>query len=1239
MAAKQKFKQGLELWGLELRSNNGGVVTLANSLGIFVHANTADRTYTLPNATGTLALTSDIHAPVTLGTANGLSLATQALSLGLASSGVTGALSGTDWNTFNGKQAALNGTGLVRMAGTTVSYDNNTYLISGGPISGTTGTFSGTVYVQNGLISVEGTVPTIKLVNGSYPRATITLSNLDQYTRIRSHTSLGALIDDVITIPNVANGTIAFSATRPITGLSFNLITGLASVVSPVNGTAAVGTSTTVARQDHVHGTDTTRAQDSLVVHLAGTETITGVKSFTGNTNFANVFVALSAAYDQFHVSSHGTPGQGITFECINVARNGYTSLRIFASAWKLHNGTADIVTITSTGNITATQFIKSGGTSAQFLKADGSVDSSTYSTTAHNHTGVYQPLATNLTSIGALANAAGVLSNNGTGTFSYVALPTVNAGTLGASAATAGATNTTVALNFSAAWNANSASNVTINPVVGPAITALATLMTGATTGFLKKTAADTYTLDTSTYLTALPAHTLDSHSNVTITANSAGEILKWSGTAWINNTLAEAGIQPAGTYLTSGGALGTPSSGTLTNCTFPTLNQNTTGSAYSLNCLDTRAVVTTPETVASPLIKFEFKTNATESLSDGGTYFGEMTFRKYGSSTDWTGGGSHQLGFTDNGNIHHRYGSSTTWGTWFKLWDSNNLTNLNQLINGPGYTSNTGTVTAIGVTTANGVSGSSSGGATPNLTITLGAITPTSVNGLTLATNGNNGRDWATAPVPYITGSGVIEIGKYLDWHETSNDGVDYAARMTCTSGGIVFSGGLTAHGEVYIGGVIRSNGSQSVNLHLDPVAGTNATYLNFYQGTGGVNFGNGASGVVASVSSSGIIDASLFRTSFTNGTNYAYTHLAGYYAAAATTTGTIKIAIPSAAYGTMVVLRIVGYDYSSENAWELNIGGYVYSTDVNGWHSPARSVRGTNCPFTSVRFAKDPSGYPCILLGVMATSWSYETITITEAITGYSAQNQLAGTTISLLANETSYVASAAYDPNSISTVSSVTATSFVKTSGTSAQFLKADGSVDSNAYSTTAHNHSGVYAPVAQTFYLGTTSIAINRTSGAIALTGITSIDGSSAQIQLNTTTSTVYLMGASGVSGTGYLYGITSVYMTNGTVYGSDFSASSDERLKENWEDLPVDFISQLAKVKVGTYHRIDNDKMSIGASAQSLQKCMPLAVRAGEDQMLSISYGNAALVSAVELAKEVEKLKEKIAMLEERLAS
>jgi hypothetical protein len=46
------------------------------------------------------------HNALTLGTANGLSLSTQALSLGLASTSTTGALSSTDWNVFNNKPSS-----------------------------------------------------------------------------------------------------------------------------------------------------------------------------------------------------------------------------------------------------------------------------------------------------------------------------------------------------------------------------------------------------------------------------------------------------------------------------------------------------------------------------------------------------------------------------------------------------------------------------------------------------------------------------------------------------------------------------------------------------------------------------------------------------------------------------------------------------------------------------------------------------------------------------------------------------------------------------------------------------------------------------------------------------------------------------------------------------------------------------------------------------------------------------
>jgi hypothetical protein len=41
--------------------------------------------------------------------------------------------------------------------------------------------------------------------------------------------------------------------------------------------------------------------------------------------------------------------------------------------------------------------------------------------------------------------------------------------------------------------------------------------------------------------------AHTLASHSDVTLTSIASGELLKWNGSAWINNTLAEAGIAAA--------------------------------------------------------------------------------------------------------------------------------------------------------------------------------------------------------------------------------------------------------------------------------------------------------------------------------------------------------------------------------------------------------------------------------------------------------------------------------------------------------------------------------------------------------------------------------------------------------------------------------------------------------------------------------------------------------------------
>lgn len=55
---------------------------------------------------------------------------------------------------------------------------------------------------------------------------------------------------------------------------------------------------------------------------------------------------------------------------------------------------------------------------------------------------------------------------------------------------------------------------------------------------------------------------------------------------------------VGSAGAFVTNGGALGTPSSGTLTNCSFPTLNQNTTGSAATLTTARTLTIGATGQT-----------------------------------------------------------------------------------------------------------------------------------------------------------------------------------------------------------------------------------------------------------------------------------------------------------------------------------------------------------------------------------------------------------------------------------------------------------------------------------------------------------------------------------------------------------------------------------------------------------------------------------------------------------------
>ena len=126
-------------------------------------------------------------------------------------------------------------------------------------------------------------------------------------------------------------------------------------------------------------------------------------------------------------------------------------------------------------------------------------------------------------------------------------------------------------------------------------------------------------------------------------------------------------------------------------------------------------------------------------------------------------------------------------------------------------------------------------------------------------------------------------------------------------------------------------------------------------------------------------------------------------------------------------------------------------------------------------------------------------------------------------------------------------------------------------------------------------------------------------------------------GQDGVTFTTRMQLTSSALTTTGSFTASgNVTAYSDERLKKDWAALPADFIARLATVKSGTYTRIDSGERQAGSSAQDWQALLPEVVSASNDeaQTLALAYGNAALVSAVELAKDNVELRARIERLE-----
>jgi hypothetical protein len=344
------------------------------------------------------------------------------------------------------------------------------------------------------------------------------------------------------------------------------------------------------------------------------------------------------------------------------------------------------------------------------------------------------------------------------------------------------------------------------------------------------------------------------------------------------------------------------------------------------------------------------------------------------------------------------------------------------------------------------------------------------------------------------------------------------------------------------------------------------------------------------------------------------------------------------------------------STQSAGAVAItGGTINGTTVGA--TTASTVRGTTITATTqVDYAGSTSGTTTLKASAVAgaTTITMPATTGTMALT--SDLPTVNNGTLTLAVSGTGLSGSASFTANQAGS-SSFTVTSNATNANTASTIVARDASGNFTAGTITAALTGNVTGNVtgssgsctgnsatATTATTATTANALNsannysvtrltatpNTSGVS--TGITCVNGDMTAYRSGGTTGVIYLSS----SGSNYLYWDSTNYNLNGgnLVVTGNVTAYSDETLKKDWAGLAPDFVERLAKVKHGTYTRIDSGDRQAGASAQAMQEILPEVVQTDEKGKLSLAYGNAALVAAVKLAERVVALEARLAALE-----
>ena len=165
-----------------------------------------------------------------------------------------------------------------------------------------------------------------------------------------------------------------------------NLPTGTTGVTQPTdNATTAIATTAFV--------NNVISSTNNGLVTITQNQTITGQKTFSGHANFASIGLTnsyiLSLGNGLDSISTYGNGAIGFKNGHFSFASVGKPSAIIATSnvtlttnpILQVPNSSGTIALTNNPTSITATSFIKSGGTNTQYLMADGSVSTSTSQT------------------------------------------------------------------------------------------------------------------------------------------------------------------------------------------------------------------------------------------------------------------------------------------------------------------------------------------------------------------------------------------------------------------------------------------------------------------------------------------------------------------------------------------------------------------------------------------------------------------------------------------------------------------------------------------------------------------------------------------------------------------------------------------------------------------------------------------------------------------------------------------